>query len=489
MKRKRKIKNYVKIGFLFLGMSLLLNCEQEESFNPTETSTLKITQRSIEEFQSSTNTTFNKAMLSLESLGNTTRNNDELYNFTIDSSMVREIIHNNKTSYTFLIHRENSNSESFENLLISIDSLEVASSYLITYTPSSSSIFLPAHNAVTFEGSARITQLDTELLDIPGRSTETCNIVTTTWCDALIGEGIYSTVHVADESCYTYTPWAIYTSAELICEEDTVIDAGDSPSGGGDTDGNGAGNAVTTTPIIPCRSGDGIIGLNGSCIDAGEYFEENIDDTDLEPCLKTILNDLKNIESGIGHIITKFAGNDPGYNWKVKDSTLSGTNTAFTESPAHYNSVTGTITTTFDSQTWLNATDISWARTILHESVHAYLSVFFKTDRPNWIATYPEMVQEWGTFQNWNDVHHEEFARSLIDQIALSLKEYGEFKGYNLSNQFYEDMAWGGLQDTSLYQALPIGDKNRISDVLAIELTGQDIQNNSQNQKGVNAGC
>jgi hypothetical protein len=215
---------------------------------------------------------------------------------------------------------------------------------------------------------------------------------------------------------------------------------------------------------------------------------DKIDASKLKPCMKSILTNLKSLKKGISHIVTKFAGNKPGYNWELKDGSLSGA-TGTTDSPASYNKSTGTITTTFDSQAWLNASDLSWARTMLHESIHADLAVSFKISRPTWIATYPTMVAEWGKLQNWNDVHHEEIARSIVNDVAISLEEYGKAKGYNLSSQFYKDMAWGGLQDTSTFKGLSTSDKKRILDTIAIELTGRDTNGNNKTQKGKKAGC
>jgi hypothetical protein len=217
-------------------------------------------------------------------------------------------------------------------------------------------------------------------------------------------------------------------------------------------------------------------------------FDEKIDDKNLKPCLQNIMNDLKNVSGSPGNMVAKFSGSFPGYNWEVKSGSLTG-GTAQTDAPTYYNSTTGSITTTFDSQNWLNATNLSWARTIIHESIHAYLASSYKISRPNWIATYPQMVQDWGAKQNWNDVHHEEIARSLVKLVATALESYGVNKGYNLNKQFYEDMAWGGLQDTSTFKALPSSDQKRILDTIATELTGKDANGNSKIQKGKKAGC
>ena len=99
------------------------------------------------------------------------------------------------------------------------------------------------------------------------------------------------------------------------------------------------------------------------------------------------------------------------------------------------------------------------------------------------------MVQDWGVMQSWNDVHHEEIARSLVKSVAVALESYGINKGFNLSKQFYEDMSWAGLQETSTFKALPSSDQKRILDTIATELKGKDINGNNKTQKGKNAGC
>lgn len=264
--------------------------------------------------------------------------------------------------------------------------------------------------------------------------------------------------------------------------------------GGGTTiSGPRTGSSGSTQPA-DIDSGTGIKPIPGykpskPVVVIPERWEDQIDDTSLKPCMKTILSDLKNLKNGsIGQIIQKFSGDTPGYNWQVKDSTLQG-QTGSTSPPAKYNKEKQTITTKFDSQAWKNATDLSWARTILHESIHAYLSVYFATNRKGLTSSYPQMVQDWGKFNNWESVHHEEFARSLVNEIANSLEEFGKTKGYDLPHQFYEDMSWGGLQDTNTFTSLPEADKTRIRNTNIKELTKQDLNGDVSTQKGKNAGC
>lgn len=166
-----------------------------------------------------------------------------------------------------------------------------------------------------------------------------------------------------------------------------------------------------------------------------------------------------------------------------------GGQTAQTNPPALYDPSNESITTVFDNNAWPNATDISWARTIMHEAIHAYLAIYFQINRPDWIAKYPEMVEEWGELQNWNDVHHEEISRSLVSEIAIALKEYGDSKSYTYDLQFYQVLSWGGLHTTGTFLNKESSEQERIQDILSIELTGDDLSGAPKTQKGNNIDC
>jgi hypothetical protein len=99
------------------------------------------------------------------------------------------------------------------------------------------------------------------------------------------------------------------------------------------------------------------------------------------------------------------------------------------------------------------------------------------------------MVSEWGVMNDWNKLHHEEIARSIVNEVALALEEYGKSNGYNLPSQFYQDIAWGGLKDTTTFKNLPFADQQRILNVISTELTGADTNGNAKLQKGKKAGC
>lgn len=217
-------------------------------------------------------------------------------------------------------------------------------------------------------------------------------------------------------------------------------------------------------------------------------FDDKIDDSKLPPCLQKILGHLKKMGASPGNMIAKFTG-DPwsaNYNWTMEQGKTSP------DVPAHtlansYNANTG-IKTIFDVVSYTNATELSWAKTMLHESIHSYLTTYYIRNQKDMAATYPQMLEEWGK-STFNKAQHEEIARTLINSISVALENYGIDKGYKLDTQFYQDMAWGGLEETDVFKALPEAQRKRISDTVNIELHGKDMEGKSKPQKGKKAGC
>ncbi|MCD0472549.1 hypothetical protein [Flavobacterium sp. JAS] len=219
-------------------------------------------------------------------------------------------------------------------------------------------------------------------------------------------------------------------------------------------------------------------------------IDDEIDDSKLPPCLKNILSDLKKTSSSPGNLITKFTGNlSSDYNWTMESGPTKPDVPAHTL-PGSYNATTG-IKTVFDVASYPEATELSWARTMMHESIHAYLTTYYIRNPRGLVADYPVMFQEWisETNRGLNATQHEEIARSFVKSFADAFEAYGVSKGYKLDKQFYQDMAWGGLIETDAFMKLPEADRKRISNTIEIELRGKDDLDNVKPQKGKKAGC
>lgn len=174
-------------------------------------------------------------------------------------------------------------------------------------------------------------------------------------------------------------------------------------------------------------------------------------------------------------VIKKFAGEIPGYDWKIKSGTLPISHNGETSS------MTGGALTIIDVGKFVNGTDLALARTIMHEAVHAYLVSYFRNNAAQANQDYATMVQEYSAMRrpNLNTAQHDEITRSFKDDIAAALTEFGDARNYTFSkattkSECYSDMAWGGLEQTRAYKALPQSTKDRIRDTIIAEQYGVD---------------
>jgi len=84
---------------------------------------------------------------------------EDQYGFTIDSSLVKEISSENYTSYTFLIHRDVVTDISFENLVVTIDSLENVKAHLIAYHLNNDPIYIEEDDAYSFDAEVEFMEI------------------------------------------------------------------------------------------------------------------------------------------------------------------------------------------------------------------------------------------------------------------------------------------------------------------------------------------
>jgi hypothetical protein len=159
--------------------------------------------------------------------------------------------------------------------------------------------------------------------------------------------------------------------------------------------------------------------------------------------LKQILADVIKIKEGkIGEIIRKFLSNSPQWVWIIYDDDLPGDVNAQTQLTSE-----GAITL-LDYDKLQVATNLSVARTIIHEMIHAYLTLYFRYDGPTASNDYPAISNAWviSDYPDYNKIQHDEIERSFIDEIASALDEYGDTAGLSKVNkEVYTDLAWGGL--------------------------------------------
>ncbi|HKH62374.1 MAG TPA: hypothetical protein VKA49_16140 [Flavitalea sp.] len=129
------------------------------------------------------------------------------------------------------------------------------------------------------------------------------------------------------------------------------------------------------------------------------------------------------------------------------------------------------VITIFDYAKLRHATDLFVASNILHEMMHAYLTLYYRCDPLAARKDYPKIQIAWQkrTAFNYNDAQHDEIERRFTGDIATALKAYSERVNLIVENTVFSDLAWGGLNFRN-NDMLSDEEKERIHNRLLAEL-------------------
>lgn len=153
----------------------------------------------------------------------------------------------------------------------------------------------------------------------------------------------------------------------------------------------------------------------------------------LQPCQTAVLDRLVTLSSMpvadgglLAFVVNQFGGDNTKYNWALQNGSLSlGTY----GSTGPYDKTYNFVITTFDASQWRNASDLSIARTMLHEAVYAYLLSYFANNVFLAAAQYGDLVDAYTAaaaagVTNPNIPQHNFIAQDLRDDIAYALRQY-----------------------------------------------------------------
>jgi hypothetical protein len=215
-------------------------------------------------------------------------------------------------------------------------------------------------------------------------------------------------------------------------------------------------------------------------------IEKQIDDTQLDPCTKGVFQQVKNTtNSDFAQVLAKLDANGSVYNTTlISDIAPSGAiGQTIRNSAYNY--------TIYISTDYPGKTRLMIAQTQLHELVHAYffslIDDCYLQNVCELLSTYPELWEYYvnhrnGIYPSNSISHHEEIANSYVAAIASALQAFQP----GLPIQVYEDLAWSGLEWTSIFDTLhPIGStsRQRILNRKAAEQTGHPIAEGTPNEQ------
>ncbi|CAH0337316.1 hypothetical protein FVB9288_03071 [Flavobacterium sp. CECT 9288] len=209
-------------------------------------------------------------------------------------------------------------------------------------------------------------------------------------------------------------------------------------------------------------------------------FEDKIDDSELDPCTKEIMDKInQDTNNDIVKILEKFGTSE--YNVKLQMGPTALNNYAETKVISKNN-----YSITVSNNSFSDATKLYRATGLLHEIVHAYmLSIvddykIYPTNAP--FNGFPELfklyVQKTGS-GNTLAAQHEDMANKYVDAIASALEKYhlgNTSRPVSLADkQVFADLAWSGLDGTEIFnKKYPIGseERKRITNRLVAETIG-----------------
>jgi hypothetical protein len=269
-------------------------------------------------------------------------------------------------------------------------------------------------------------------------------------------------------------------------------EGGSGGTGGGGTSGGGTGGPIWIPPLPPNGTTSTILGW-GSISDPDPAVLQAWDDNiiiapSVRPCITAILNNIRGIRQGaIAQMILIMSGNIPTFDWEIHEvPQLNPPNTnasAITTTGGNAHSITQ-----LNQSILSNATNISLARTILHEAIHAFiysyvtnLNFLTQAEKDQILALpFAKKIKQFFRLKydnpNYSNNFHNLMVTNFHADIKVALMELCPILGLNVPaaelESFCYDLAWGGLQDNSPdspWMELDIEDQLRIMKVIEIE--------------------
>lgn len=230
--------------------------------------------------------------------------------------------------------------------------------------------------------------------------------------------------------------------------------------------------------------------LDGGDVDFDDHI---IEDPSVSPCLKNIIEQLKlkdthasvnpDIPNGgnnhIAQIILDVFDKDPDYTLYFTEAVPRDPETNKPIPSANgqhvYVPETKTMFIRINPSLIKNGTNLAIAKTVIHESIHAYINRNLKPEFRNMDfaltlnALYLKLREENPNDDNISALTSHEFMAQFHDALAQSLAAW-DF--HQKPRGYYDQMAWGGLESSSFYKELTQEQKDEIQKILTNENTG-----------------
>lgn len=220
--------------------------------------------------------------------------------------------------------------------------------------------------------------------------------------------------------------------------------------------------------------------------------EKQIDDSQLDPCPKGVMEQLKNTTNAdIANVLAKLGANRL---YTVNIVMKPAATYAETQRISKYNYIIRV-----DRERSTNGTKLYKATALIHEIIHAYfLSIVddYNNTPSTVLPSFAELFEiyvkkEYPSSTEKQDAQHLAMANKYVDAMASALQEYDA--NYTVPFQVYKDLAWGGLSAAPIFdKTFPPGsaDNIRILNRYRAESSGHAVEQGTPNaQSPVGKSC
>ncbi|WP_378183355.1 hypothetical protein [Aquimarina sp. SS2-1] len=199
-----------------------------------------------------------------------------------------------------------------------------------------------------------------------------------------------------------------------------------------------------------------------------------------DPCQKLIVADAKNVNSDINTLL-----------FSIFDTDNSKVDLQYIEDDLNELGTTGIYpdcssgrclyTVRLDKDYLSQGTDLSIVTTVIHENIHAILSFAAHNNLLDYNedATLAELAEVYAIFMASTDVLQiretgdttvdlqHKYIANLVEQISNAAKIYGEQRGYDFDDDFYDAIAWTGLTGIESFHEI-IQEEEKRDEIIAI---------------------
>ena len=197
----------------------------------------------------------------------------------------------------------------------------------------------------------------------------------------------------------------------------------------------------STAPTLPAPEEDKINTdqLNNPCVEA---IIDKLMTKD-----RTLSGDLTHISQ---HVLTLFANSSS--NSLYFESSELGLNSAGHQINAQADPYLDGWKIVLDTDLLSDATQLSIAKTVIHESVHAWIGYNLKENRTSdLVANLNLIYQKFKDQDQYFNLTQHEFMGQYVSVFAHSL---AAFDNHRFSIDYYQSLSWGGLETSSAYSQL-----------------------------------